>query len=75
MKVFADKLEETLRQMRKSGMPMDMMDIDPVDAFGGYVAVDKYDTDHMEETQENIQWKTQLEGPLQDVPHREKGVK
>lgn len=35
-------------------------DIDPVDSFGGYVAVDKYASDNLEETQDNITWKVGL---------------
>lgn len=44
----------------------------PVDAFGGFVAVDKYDKDNLENTQKNIQWKTQLHGDL--VMSEKKGV-
>ena len=46
-------------------------DIDPVDAFGGYVAVDKYAKDNLEETQENITWKVGLK-PAKDWEVRQK---
>ena len=56
IRVFTDKLRQF------SDLPADM--VEPVDAFGGFVAVDKYAGDNMQRTQDNIQWKTSLEGPL-----------
>ena len=50
---FTDKLQEVAKEYEG-------FDVDPVDAFGGYVAVDKYAKDNLEETQENITWKTGL---------------
>ena len=35
--------------------------VDPVDAFGGYVAVDKYASDNLDRTQDNLNWKVGLE--------------
>ncbi len=58
VKVFTDKLQHIASEAREHGSDID---IDPVDAFGGYVAVDKYAADNMKKTQKNIQWKTALE--------------
>lgn len=55
LRVFTDKLQEEGREMEHFGM-----DIEPVDAFGGYVAVDKYASNNLQKTNENIQWKTAL---------------
>ena len=56
-RVFTDKLAKF------SDLPSDM--VDPVDLNGGYVAVDKYAKDNLARTQDNIQWKTRLKGPLE----------
>lgn len=53
---FTDKLQKIAKDF-----PEGMMDVDPVDAFGGYVAVDKYDKDNLDDTQENITWKVGLQ--------------
>lgn len=54
LRVFTDKLQHI-----KQETPYEV-EIEPVDAFGGYVAVDKYKKDNLEKVQENIQWKTGL---------------
>ena len=60
MKVFTDQLQHEVKEMRESGLPMGMLDITPVDVFGGFVAVDKYAPDNLRRTQDNIEWKTAL---------------
>jgi hypothetical protein len=55
LRVFTDKLQKIAKEM--PGMEGD---IEPVDAWGGYVAVDKYAPDNLAKTQDNIQWKIQL---------------
>lgn len=50
---FTDKLQEIAQDFG-------VENVDPVDAFGGYVAVDKYASDNLDRTQDNIQWKTAL---------------
>lgn len=54
---FTDKLQEVARDYEG-------FDVDPVDIFGGFVAVDKYASDNLDETQENIQWKTGLKASV-----------
>lgn len=55
LRVFTDKLQHIAGEMQ--GMEDQ---IDPVDVFGGFVAVDKYAKDNLDRTQENIQWKVGL---------------
>lgn len=54
LRVFTDKLQKIAQESEG-------IDIEPVDSWGGYVAVDKFAKDNLSKTQDNIQWKTQLE--------------
>ena len=62
MKVFADKYSEMQKAMGGSE------GLTPVDLNGAHVPVDKHDKSNLKNTQESIQWRTQLDGGLHAAP-------